>query len=143
MNCLLDAEVSLPSRLGDCLGNRQLAGLLDSLASLPVAGRERRGSSRFPFPKLIHITPLGPDARPIEAETMVVVGKSLSPEGIGFFHPHPFPYRRAVVSLPVAAEEWIGVVTEVRWCRFTRFSWYESGARFLDVVEVPLSSDCT
>ena len=77
---------------------RGSVGLLRTLG--PQTGsRERRGDHRYPFPHLIHLTPVGDDGITPTGETVVVVGKHLSERGVGFYHPKPLPYRRMIVSL--------------------------------------------
>ncbi len=102
---------------------------------------ERRCETRYPFPFLIHITPAD-DTR--AGESIVVVGKHVSERGLGFYHPKPLPYRRVIASLertghPPAGHGWYGFLLELRWCRFTRQGWYESGGRFLEAVTSPLT----
>ena len=60
---------------------------------------ERRRDNRYPFPCLIHLTPVGPDGVTPEGETVVVVGKHLSEHGFGFYHQAPLPHRRMIASL--------------------------------------------
>lgn len=141
MSCLSAMSLSPRSLIekNDCLVNDHISRLLESLAIPCNVGRDRRGRQRFPFPKLIHVTPISPTGLLLEDETIVVVGKSISRDGIGFFHQQPFAHRRAVVLLPTSPDQWLGIVTDVSWCRFTRYGWYESGGHFLEVVEVPLA----
>ena len=47
---------------------------------------ERRHDNRYPFPYLVHLTPVGEDGITPEGETVVVVGKHLSEQGFGFYH---------------------------------------------------------
>ena len=76
----------------------QISGLLTSLC--PRRNQvERRSESRFPFPYLVHLTPVGDDGLTPQGETLVAVGKHLSRRGLGFYHPHPVPHRRMIVSL--------------------------------------------
>jgi hypothetical protein len=60
---------------------------------------ERRHENRYPFPCLVHLTPVGPDGLTPEGETIVVVGKHLSERGFGFYHQQPLPHRRMIASL--------------------------------------------
>ena len=103
----------------------------------PGKGGERRKERRYPYPQLLHLTPVAADGiSPTEA-TIVVAGKHLSEQGLGFFHREPLIHRRIIASLEEATG-WIGLLTDVSWCRFTRHGWYESGGRFLQVVPSPL-----
>lgn len=101
---------------------------------------ERRGENRYPFPFLVHLTPVAEDGMTACGESVVVVGKHLSERGLGFYHPKPLPYRRMIASLETAEGQWIGFLIDLNWCRFTRQGWYESGGRFLQAVLSPLAS---
>ena len=99
---------------------------------------ERRRESRYPFPHLIYLTPVGKDGAIPEGDAVVVVGRHLSACGLGFYHTRPLPYRRMIASLEAANKHWIGFLVDLSWCRFTRKGWYESGGRFLQAITSPL-----
>ncbi len=99
---------------------------------------ERRRDTRYPFPYLVHLTPVGDDGATPEGEPIVVVGKHLSERGLGFYHPKPLPYRRMIASLQAVNGQWIGFLIDLNWCRFTKQGWYESGGRFLESVLSPI-----
>ena len=101
---------------------------------------ERRRENRYPFPFLVHLTPVEDNDQPANAETIVVVGKHLSERGLGFYHPKPLPYRRMIVSLESPGGEWLGFLIDLSWCRFTKQGWYESGGRFLEATLSPLQT---
>jgi hypothetical protein len=101
---------------------------------------ERRQEQRFPYPRLIFLSPLGPDGQPRPGAPIAVAGKHLSERGLGFFHPQPLPHRLVIASLDQSDGGWLGFLLDVHRCRFTRHGWYESGGRFLKAVESPLSS---
>jgi len=101
---------------------------------------ERRGENRYPFPYLVHLTPVAEDGRTPCGETVVVVGKHLSERGLGFYHPKPLPHRRMIASLETPEGQRIGFLIDLNWCRFTRQGWYESGGRFLESVLSPIAS---
>jgi hypothetical protein len=100
--------------------------------------RERRMNQRFPYPRLIRLTPLGPGGEPLVDETETVVGKNLSQVGVGFFHQQALPYRRVIVSLESPDGGWIAFLTDLTWRRFAGGGWYDSGGRFLKAMESPL-----
>jgi hypothetical protein len=102
---------------------------------------ERRREQRYPFPYLIHLTPVGSDGVTPEGETLVVVGKHLSQRGLGFYHPRPLPYRRMIASLESGGGDWVAFLVDLTWCRFTRQHWYESGGRFLQTVSSPVKKE--
>jgi hypothetical protein len=99
---------------------------------------ERRRENRYPFPYLVHMTPVGADGFSPEGETTVVVGKHLSERGFGFYHHAPLPYRRMIASLQTNSGHWVGFLIDLTWCRFTKGGWYESGGRFLQTVLSPM-----
>jgi len=98
---------------------------------------ERRQENRWPFPYLVHLTPVDEALAP-QGETVVVVGKHLSQRGLGFYHPHPLPHRRMIVSLDSDDGRWLSFLIDLTWCRFTKQGWYESGGRFLQPVDPPI-----
>ena len=92
---------------------------------------ERRGRRRYPYPYLVHLTPVGDDGITPRGATVVVVGKHLSEQGLGFYHSGPLPYRRMIASLECSDGTRLGFLLDVTWCRFVKQGWYESGGRFL------------
>ena len=116
-----------------------VCGLLASFR--PQSARlERRSSQRYPFPYLLHLTPIGADGDVAEQETLVVVGKHLSEQGLGFYHTRPLPHRRMIVSFETGSGSWLSFLIDLTWCRFTKQGWYESGGRFLQSVPSPVDS---
>jgi hypothetical protein len=102
---------------------------------------ERRHETRYPFPCLVHLTPVGEDGITPEGETIVVIGKHLSEKGFGFYHRATLPQRRMIVSIEGRRGQWIGFLIDLRWCRFSKGGWYESGGRFLQTVLSPMQND--
>ncbi len=98
---------------------------------------ERRRDNRYPFPYLLDLTPVGKDGITPEGETVVVVGKHLSEHGLSFFHRAPLPYRKALVAVEGRGGHSVGFLIDLRWCRFTKGGWYESGGRFLQTALPP------
>ena len=117
----------------------QVWGLLSTLYP-KVSIVERRHETRYPFPFLIHLTPIGDEDLTPCGGNIVVVGKHVSEKGLGFYHPAPLPYRRVIASLEGPRQGWYAFLLDLRWCRFTRQGWYESGGRFLEAVASPLTA---
>lgn len=112
----------------------QVVGLLKAMYpenALP----ERRRENRYPFPYLVHLTPVDENGEASSNETIVVVGKHISERGLGFFHPAPLAYRNMIASVEGADGQWLGFLIDLSWCRFTKQGWYESGGRFLRAIE--------
>ena len=99
---------------------------------------ERRGEQRFPFPYLMHLTPVTQQNVAQVEESVVVTGKHISEHGLSFYHNHPLPNRRMIVSVEMSNGAWLGVLIDLTWCRFTKHGWYESGGRFLRLVDLPV-----
>ena len=117
----------------------QVYGLL-GIQPCQGQSNERRTDHRYPYPKLVHLTPVGADGHTPEGEPVVAAGKHLSERGLGFFHQNPLPYRRMIVSLETDDDGWAGFLIDLTWCRFTKHGWYESGGRLMQVVDSPLSA---
>jgi hypothetical protein len=74
------------------------------------------------------------------AEPLVVIGKTLSERGLGFYHAEPLPYRRVIASLESPQGAWVAFLMDLNWCRFSRKGRYETGGRFLQAVASPMES---
>lgn len=95
---------------------------------------EQRRARRHPYPFLFELVPVADDnATPLDAP-ITVVGKNVSDRGIGFFHQQPLPFRRTIVTLGDPGGQNLSLLVELLWCRFTRYGWYDSGGRFLEIV---------
>ena len=117
---------------------RQVWGLMSSIYPKREI-LERRHENRYPFPYLIHLTPVAEDGITPQGESIAVVGKHLSERGLGFYHPKPLPYRRMIASLECNGH-WLGFLVDLKWCRFTKQGWYESGGRFIQSVQSPIEN---
>lgn len=102
------------------------------------AATDQRRERRYSFGALIHLTPVD-EAGPNLDRAVVTPGKSISSDGIGFYHRESLPFRKVVASLELSDDEWIGLLVDLSWCRFTRLGWYESGGRILCAVASPLA----
>lgn len=103
------------------------------LAGIYPLEQERRHQARFPYPRLIALAPWldGQDAAPA---WITVVGKHLSEDGLGFFHNTPLPDRQMLARLELPGGGTVIFHVVLRWCRFIRDGWYESGARLVRVI---------
>jgi hypothetical protein len=99
---------------------------------------ERRRDHRYPFPQLVLLSPVLPEGSLIDTPPIVAVGRALSVSGLGFYHPVPLPYRRVIASVEQSPGAWLGFLMDLNWCRFNRLGWYESGGRFLQMVDSPM-----
>lgn len=119
-----DQEAALRARVG-----RMLA----AAPSRP----EKRRQERFAFPHMIYLTPVAEDGETPRGAPLLAAGKHLSEVGIGFYHSQPLSDRRAIVTLELPRGERLSFLLELRWCRFIRSGWYESGGRFLRPIATP------
>jgi hypothetical protein len=101
------------------------------LAERPAPQGERRRDRRYPYPYLVRMTPVGGDGRSPSGQTIIVVGRTLSEGGFGFYHSQPLAERRMIASFHAGDDRWLGFLMDLRWCRFIGEGWYESGGRFL------------
>jgi len=98
---------------------------------------DRRSEPRYPYPNLVHLSPLAGEDGTQSKASIVVVGKHLSVKGLGFFHRDPLAHRLMIASLEAGSDHWLGLLIDIFWCRFTRHGWYESGGRFLRAIDSP------
>jgi hypothetical protein len=96
---------------------------------------ERRSEPRFPYPYPFHLTPLADTGVILVEATLSVIGRHLSEHGLDFYHRDPFPYRRAIATLPAMANEWVGMVIEITRTRLSSLGWYDYGGRIVGLVE--------
>jgi hypothetical protein len=139
MNPLQNPKLDLLPEVGNLMCDEvrvQVWGLLSTLYPRQEF-MEKRKETRYPFPYLVHLTPVAADGVTQEGESVVVVGKHLSERGLGFYHPKPLPHRRVIASLE-SNGRWYGFLVDLNWCRFTRQGWYESGGKILESVTSPL-----
>ena len=113
----------------DC--SRQAAQFLQT----PRGHQERRADRRVPYPRLIPLTPLSDPAGLPSGKTRYVMGKHLALRGLDFYHRDPLPERYVVVSLACSVDRWAHFLLRVTWCRFLRPGWYDSGGRFVRLVQ--------
>lgn len=100
----------------------------------PGPPMERRVDRRYPYPRLIRLTPVAEDGCTPMGTSLVVVGHNLSERGLGFFHQAVIPYRRVIASFDAGDDRWLGLLVDLAWCRFTKLGWYECGGRFVQAV---------
>ena len=96
--------------------------------------RDRRKHQRVAFPYLLRMTPIDASGE-TNGDEVVVVGKELTEKGLGVYHEHPFPYRRATVTLNHPQAGYFVAEVDISWCRFTETGWYESGGRIVQWIE--------
>jgi len=117
-----------------------LAHLLTSLAENTPLDQsvDRRLNHRTPFSHLLKLVPIDKDGFTRPEKQFTVVGRDVSARGLSFFHQHPIPYRRAIISLEHPQAGRISVEMIINRCRFHRLGWYESAGRLVRAIEFML-----
>jgi hypothetical protein len=122
-------EIKAPPSVDRDTMSGQVAALVAKLNSGVVV--ERRRHERVAIAVLFRLTPLDEYGQPMPRQSIVVVGKNISLRGISFIHNRPLSYRRARITLIQPGIGHFDAEVDIRWCRFTRPEWYESGGRLL------------
>ncbi len=100
---------------------------------------ERRRLKRHPFPYPVRLTPVNAKNEPTE-ESVVVLGKHLTNQGLDFYFQKPISARRVIASFDCDVADKVEVLMELTWCRFGSHGWYENGGRFLSAVSTPTTN---
>ena len=125
-------ERSVAGKLDGASLTRQVETLVSRLQSPPKF--ERRRYERVAMPVLLQLTPLDATGEPISEQMITIVGKDISQRGLSFFHDRPLSYRRAVASIDHPQLGRFSAEIDIRWCRFSRPGWYESGGRLIRAI---------
>lgn len=107
--------------------------MLQQAARERIVPVEHRAEPRYPYSKLICLLPTNRSSLAQIDDPIWVVSKGFSRDGLGFFHQQPIPYRDLLMQVEPAAEE-LWLLLRIRWCRFLRLGWYESGGQFVKTV---------
>ena len=118
---------------------RSLVSVLIGKSVSPQAAADRRNDQRFPYPHLVHLTPVDDEGLTPVDETIVVVGKHLSLRGLDFYHNEPLSHRRMIASIESNNGKKFHFLLDLSWCRFIGHGWYGNGGRFMKVVDAPFS----
>lgn len=131
------ATSTAPAARGTTMSGDEIAQYVQRVLAAAVAkpSVQRREHQRVPYPTLIKLEPVDPATLEVQDHPVVVVGKHLSEQGIGFFHRDPMPHRFLAAVLELDGGTSIRLLINVSWCRFTRHGWYESGGKFIRVLE--------
>lgn len=96
---------------------------------------DRRRNRRFPYPKPIRLIPVDGGGRVDATESLVVIGRYLSEQGLDFYSTVPISHRRMVAEFDCGSERAVSILLDLAWCRFTQKGWYENGGRLLQVLD--------
>lgn len=126
------ARLSVASRRDSELLTLQVQSLVSRMHTPPRTSGRRH--ERVALPILLQLTPLDASGEPCDEDAITIVGKDISQRGIAFFHDHPLPYRRAIVAVDHPQFGTFAAEVDIRWCRFARPGWYESGGRLVRAI---------
>lgn len=101
---------------------------------------ERRRDSRYPFPRLMYLTPVGEDGSTAAGDPIIAAGKDLSEGGLGFYHPEPLPSRRMIASMQTGNGHWLAFVVELTRSHRIPEGWYQSSGHFVEPAVSPLKT---
>ena len=97
---------------------------------------ERRRAGRVMLPRVLKMSPVHEDGITSAGDSFPVITRSLSEGGIDFYSNIAVPYR--YVRLDVSGDcGQVGIVVQLRWCRFSRAGIYENGGAFLHHFALP------
>ncbi len=123
----------------DAVRRHVCLALASTQAPRPAAERRRDHRHLYPYP--VFVTPVDDSGAVLVDETIAVIGRHLAERGIDFYYHQAITHRRVVVSLSGDYDQWLGLLTDLTWCRFNRHGWYENGGRFRRVVPSPVAAD--
>jgi hypothetical protein len=100
-----------------------------------IAGKsaDRRSEGRRPF--------FGPVTISYDCAPQLQLSafaRDVSSLGIGLAHTMPLQRGEAIVKVPMPRGGFVSFRTQIVWCKAVGDGWYASGARLLDVVEMPV-----
>lgn len=100
---------------------------------------ERRSSHRIAYHRPMLVTPLDDRAAQPAGAAMMVTARDISLSGVSFTHGDPLTCRAVVCTFePHEDDACESVVVRLTWCRFTRQGNYQSGGKFVKLVELAL-----
>jgi hypothetical protein len=137
--------LSLEERL---VPDRQVLTILRSIAELEplfvgtVASWHSSFSSlhsrrwhRVAYDKPLLITPVDDHTDRPSERALLVRGRDLSLSGVSFTHPRPLASRKVIVRFEAENPATSSAILAIlRWCRFRRDGFYQSGGQFLRSV---------
>jgi hypothetical protein len=103
--------------------------------------QEKRASRRFIFRKPVWITPIDDQTgRADPTRAYSGFGLDLSTTGFGFVGRKLLPTKRAIIAMDAAPDDWVSMLFESRWIRFTQGGWYQIGGRLIECVPGPVGA---
>jgi hypothetical protein len=130
------ADLPVGGRL-DPERSRVLQGFVRRLLTdqqVPAAGSERRRTARQAYPQAMLLTPCAKRREPRVEETVMVVGKDLSRNGVGFVHTRALREEHVVITLRQKDSAPISLLTVIRRVQPLRHGLYLIGGEFVERI---------
>jgi hypothetical protein len=96
---------------------------------------DRRPGHRIPCEVAAVLSPLDDLGRPTTAAKLDVRLVDVSEFGVGITHRLPMPHRLVHLVFPSTAGQLVRLLVRLKWCRFKRADFYQSGGQILRVVD--------
>jgi hypothetical protein len=106
---------------------QHMAALLDEAKPDP----QKRCSQRFPINFALRLMPKCEKGKLLLFTPMTIVGKNLSPTGIGFLHKAAIPHKRVIIYFYHPNIQRFAVEAEIVWTRARSADEFESGCRLV------------
>ncbi len=113
--------------LGDCLPL-----LVNGMAT--VEQSDRRSEKRHAFPYPIRMRTANRSGEQQGEESIVVLGKSLSNNCLEFYFHLAVPERWMLAALPCGEDQFLQVLIELEWCRFSHEGCYINVGKIRQVL---------
>lgn len=95
---------------------------------------DRRPERRIPCNFRADLLPLDEDGRPTGEPSLEIHVIDRSTRGIGIVHRHPMPHRLVLITYVSDAGEMLRLLVRLKWCRFKRADFYQSGGQIVRAV---------
>lgn len=96
---------------------------------------DRRPGHRIPCEVAAVLSPLDDRGRPTTVPKLDVRLTDVSEFGVGITHRNPMPHRLVHLVFPSTAGQLVRLLVRLKWCRFKRADFYQSGGQILRVVD--------
>jgi hypothetical protein len=96
---------------------------------------DRRPGHRVPCDVAATLAPLDDRGRLTSAAGLDVRLTDVSEFGVGIVHRHPMPHRLVQLAFQTAAGQLVRLLVRLKWCRFKRADFYQSGGKIVRVLK--------
>lgn len=96
---------------------------------------DRRPGHRIPCDVAAVLAPLDERGQLMPAAGLDVQLTDVSEFGVGIAHRHPMPHRFVHLAFKSAAGQLVRLLVRLKWCRFKRADFYQSGGKIVRVLK--------